>query len=471
MSIQGFKSSPRVASSDTTATVVAPGDVESLEFQGKTFCKKSVYEYSQIGRQVRTVLVGILSFVGQDKAECIEVASFEETFIGEIFNEFQDKNAFDFELSDFPKYVQVVTNPESHLVLDLANFGDQSQEVPTLPIMIYQAQTDEDRWEAFGYYNSGECPQMVSTRCGRRSTRPTIIEYFAGAGGSHEAYKAVGFRTMQLVEKDDTAVESLKGNNPEDIDKVYHGCVNDAIDEDQAETPDVCHYSSPCCGFSRANRNGGTNDQVNNDLALKFVTMLQKKRPIVGCFENVMGMWRRKHVHYLINIIAGVLKSGYQIRCSKLNTADYGDPQSRNRLFMLVSKDGFPLPKLPLKQYGESLAPIVTVGDVLRNIGDTPVINSDLGCLDPSKPAPTITANGRQPMHPFKNRRLDDKDMLRLFSLPPESFVLEGSSKTKRRRQVGNMIPFKTMCAVAGEMMRVLEFKYSHNTSDLMHNE
>jgi site-specific DNA-cytosine methylase len=74
-------------------------------------------------------------------------------------------------------------------------------------------------------------------------------------------------------------------------------------------------------------------------------------------------------------------------------------------------------------------------------------------------------------MHPFKNRRLDDKDMLRLFSLPPESFVLEGSSKTKRRRQVGNMIPFKTMCAVAGEMMRVLEFKYSHNTSDLMHNE
>lgn len=459
MSIQGFKSSPRVASNDTTATVVTADDVELLVFRGKTFCKKSVYQYSQIDKQVRTVLVGILSFIGQDKAKCIEVASFEDTFIGEIFNEIHDKSAFDFALSDFPKYVQVITNPESHLVLDLVNFGDLSQEVPTLPILMYQAQTDEDQWEAFGYYSSGESPQMINTRCGRRSTRPTIIEYFAGAGGSHEAYKAVGFRMMQLIEKDDTAVESLKRNNPEDRDKVYHGCVKDAIDEDQAETPDACHYSSPCCGFSMANRNGGTNDRVNNDLALKFVTMLEKKRPIVGCFENVMGMWRRKHVHYLINIIAGILKSGYQIRCSKLNTADYGDPQSRNRLFMLVSKDGFPLPKFPPKQYGESLTPVITVGDVLRNIGDSPVANSDLGCLDPSKPAPTITANGHQPMHPFKNRRLDDRDMLRLFSLP-SSFVVTGS-KTKRRRQVGNMIPFKTICAVAGEMMRVLEFEYS----------
>lgn len=389
-----------------------------------------------------------------------QVSRTEDTFIGEIFNETQDKSVLDFELSDFPKYVQVITNPESYLVLELVNFGDKSQEVQSLPIMIYQAQTDEDHWEDFGYYNSVGNQNMITTRCGRRSTRPTIIEYFAGAGGSHEAYKAVGFRTMQLIEKDDTAVESLKGNNLEDQDKVYHGCVEDAINEDQAATPDACHYSSPCCGFSVANRNGGMNDKVNNDLALKFVTMLQKKRPIVACFENVMGMWRRKHAHYLINIIAGVIKAGYQIRCSKLNTADYGDPQSRNRLFMLVSKDGFPLPKFPLKQYGENLTPVVTVGDVLRNAGDAPRTNSDISRLDPLKPAPTIIANGKQPIHPFKNKRLDDQDMLRLFSLPPESFILKGS-KTKRRKQVGNMIPFKTMCAVASEMMRVLEFEYS----------
>lgn len=82
MSIQGFKSIPRVSNSnDTTtniATDVSSDNAESLVFRGKTFYKESVYQYYHIDRQVRTILVGILSFVGQDRAKCIEVASFED---------------------------------------------------------------------------------------------------------------------------------------------------------------------------------------------------------------------------------------------------------------------------------------------------------------------------------------------------------------------------------------------------------
>lgn len=468
MSTQGFKSSVLfstpmkiVEDADTLSE-----DVTSLEYNGKTYYKGSVYEFCHETRGSSIVLVGIISFVDKDLVKCVEIAPFEDTFLGIVTKEIQNEDLLDFKLSDFPDYVQIVFKRGCYLTLPLSLFREKSQELKSIPPMVYEPQTDEDHWEAFAYYHSdGNLGDTINRR-GRRFLAPTVTEYFAGAGGSHEAYKAKGFKTHQLVEKDDTAVKSLAANNTQDWDKIIHGCVENALDL-QGEVSDVCHFSSPCCGFSLANRNGSANDKSNNDLSLLFVKMLHVKKPKIGCFENVMGMWRRKNVHYLLNIIAGILNAGYQVRCSKLNTSHYGDPQSRCRLFLLASKNGMLLPNVPPKRYGDGLLPLVTVGHVLRKVGGERTSNFEaVGApseqqnrLNPLKPSPTIIAQGRQPLHPFDERKINEDDMLMLMSLSPKDFVLKGS-RTERRRQVGNMIPFKTMCAIVEEMISVLEFEY-----------
>ena len=466
MSMQGFKSSVHLPTpaKHTEAAVTLSNDFTSLEHNGKTYYKGSVYDYCQETRGSNIVLVGIISFVDKDFAKCVEIAPFEDTFLGVVTKETQNKDLLDFKLADFPEYVQVVIKCECYLTLPLSCYREKSQELKSIPQMVYEPQTDEDHWEAFAYYYSDGNVGDTINRCGRRFSAPTLIEYFAGAGGSHQAYKAKGFKTHQLVEKDDTAIKSLEANNTQDRDKIFHGFVENAIDIQVEGYSDVCHFSSPCCGFSLANRNGSEKDKANNDLSLLFVKMLQSKKPKVGCFENVMGMWRRKNVHYLLNIIAGTLNAGYQVRCSKLNTSHYGDPQSRSRLFLLASKNVMLLPNIPPRRCGLLL---VTVGHVLRKAGGERTNNfhaadslsGQQNRLDPSKPAPTIIAQGRKPLHPFEDRRINEDDMLMLMSLSPKDFVLKGSKKEKRR-QVGNMIPFKTMCAIAEEMISVLEFEY-----------
>ncbi len=466
MNMQGFSTCVSSGHAQTEITTFLHDKAALVEYKGKTYYQGRVYEYQHhIGKDH---LVGIHSFIREDMAECVEVAKFEDTFIGVVAKGVEDNECLSFKLSDFPSYVQVKKTPCCFITLPLSNFGRPFLEHPTMPEMVYELQNHEDNWDKFAYYLCNGNEGDTIRRCGLRSSALTVKEYFAGAGGSHEAYKSKGFEVYCLAEKDDIAVKSLVANNAKDESKIYHGCVADALNQhnEHGTPPDACHFSPPCCGFSRANRYGGANDKNNNDLSLLFVKMLHVDKPKVACFENVTGMWRRKFVHYLLNIIAGTLKEGYQVRCSKLNTSNYGDPQSRNRLFLLASMNGLPLPLFPPKRYGEGLLPAVTVGHVMKKSeGDdicnivTDSLSEQVTRLRPDKPAPTIIAQGRQPLHPFEDRMISVQDMLVLMSLPPHTFVVKGSRK-ERRRQVGNMIPFKTMSSIAEEMKSVVEFHY-----------
>lgn len=48
-----------------------------------------------------------------------------------------------------------------------------------------------------------------------------------------------------------------------------------------------------------ANRNGGKNDQANNELSYEFVRAVKHFRPIAASLENVTGMLRDNKRHYL----------------------------------------------------------------------------------------------------------------------------------------------------------------------------
>ena len=98
---------------------------------------------------------------------------------------------------------------------------------------------------------------------------------------------------------------------------------------------DLLVGGSPCQSFSMAGRRGGMDD-ARGTLFYDFIRVVQESNPKIFIFENVRGVinhdggntWR-----VMKDIFASL--SNYSWTFKILNSADYGMPQSRNRLFVV----------------------------------------------------------------------------------------------------------------------------------------
>lgn len=206
------------------------------------------------------------------------------------------------------------------------------------------------------------------------------------------------------VENDQDAVRTLKENNPGI--KVYDGCIKKFIQDyhilkcslgendhvsirnvytcivlpNTRLTSHTClfitlyklqlHFSSPCQEFSTANRSQMTGNRERADLSLLLIDLVRMTSIKTAVFENVVGLWRRKNVHYLKNIVKELMALGYQVRCTVLHACDYGDAQKRPRFFMYIAKNSVPMPSFPAKSHGDAidLWPYFTVKDALSTV-------------------------------------------------------------------------------------------------------
>ena len=300
-----------------------------------------------------------------------------------------------------------------------------------------------------------------------------------------------GFRKAKFdipwsVEKNCQAAGTHRANFPKTLQGngiVFSECVNSFISKAKAgdkgypkpEEVDHVHASPPCQGFSDANRNGGQNDQANNEMSFAIIDAVQHFEPHTATYENVMGLF--KHRHVLNYIIGNLICLGYQVRLTVLLSSEYGDPQNRHRIVIFAAKENFPLPERPLPTHGKGLMEKQTVGDVLAVLdGEPPVSgkggvigvmaggkmiiiedhrapstvpdedNKNLKKLDAGKPARTIRS-ARCYIHPEEHRLLSVREHAILQSLPT-AHVLCGSEDSKYR-QIGNAVPVRTAIAIA----------------------
>ena len=204
---------------------------------------------------------------------------------------------------------------------------------------------------------------------------PFALELFGGCGGATSGLKQAGIATRYIVEKDPFAAASLKLNHPDAI--VYRECVNEFLAKVKANTPGypakgsvfLIHTSSPCGGFSRANRNGGKQDLANNELSLVIIDAAETfGRPTFLTIENVVGMLSPEHKMYPQRIVTDLLRLGYQSRLSILKADDFGVPQERKRVFIIATKFECFLPSPPRKITGHG--PKYTFEDALRDLED-----------------------------------------------------------------------------------------------------
>ncbi len=165
---------------------------------------------------------------------------------------------------------------------------------------------------------------------------PLVLDLFAGCGGLALGFEAAGFQTVGF-EKDADACQTYRTN----LNSACHQ-THLKIGLELTDSATAIIGGPPCQPFSVNGHQEGKNDE--RDGFPTFLWAVERYRPTLVLFENVRGMRYRNEVYF--NGITTRLESlGYQVDWSLLNSADFGVPQRRERLFVVGHRGGFEFPE------------------------------------------------------------------------------------------------------------------------------
>jgi DNA-cytosine methyltransferase len=166
---------------------------------------------------------------------------------------------------------------------------------------------------------------------------PTVGTYFSGGGiGLAELKGKVDFA---FAVEYDPAICEVYGANISD--RIITARVQD-VDVTKLERVDLFQVSPVCKEFSAA-KTGGKESTEELGQAAAICRYLGYHKPPYFLLENVRGYIKSKSFQM---IVVRLTRLGYTCRFSVENSADYGVPQTRERLILRAALDR-PLPSLP----------------------------------------------------------------------------------------------------------------------------
>lgn len=165
------------------------------------------------------------------------------------------------------------------------------------------------------------------------------IDLFAGAGGFTEGAEQAGCRVLWAANHSRAAVDYHSLNHPSTL----HAC-QDLHQADWREVPrhDLL-LASPCCqGHTKARGKGFNNPahDASRSTAWAVVSALEYHRPRAGIAENVVEFLQWSLYPAWRSAIEAL---GYSVSLNILDAADYGVPQHRKRLFIVMTRSRSPL--------------------------------------------------------------------------------------------------------------------------------
>lgn len=289
-----------------------------------------------------------------------------------------------------------------------------------------------------------------------------VVSLFSGAGGLDLGFKMAGHEIIWANDLYEDAVETYKynlGNHIvcEDISK---------IDVDDIPDCDIIIGGFPCQGFSVANMKRHESDE-RNALYKQLIRVINAKNPKFFLAENVKGLTNLSKGSVFQMILNDFSALGYKVSFKILNAADYGVPQTRQRVIIIGVRNDvefeYVFPKPTHSKDGEGGLPRwVSVREAMSVIPDPDFpndlpnhdyskyklqFNGYLGhrALDPEKPAPTVTARGDNKggvvvlPHPIAPRRMSCRELAAVQSFPLDYRFFGNRSSVYR--QIGNAVP------------------------------
>lgn len=284
-----------------------------------------------------------------------------------------------------------------------------------------------------------------------------IFDLFCGGGGFSAGAAAAGHAVLWACDSWQVAIDTHARNHPQAV----HAC-EDLTRFNYADlgTCDMLLASPPCQGHSRGRGADKPRHVLGRRVAFSVVDAIAATRPQVAIIENVPGFlqWREYREW------RSRLKSlGYSASPHIYDAADFGIPQRRKRVFILVTRsssmiflDIEKMPHMPAREVVDldrgTWSPIDVKGRVARTAARIKQAREDFGdtFLLPFYPAArtgrsldrpfgTFTCSGKYAIVHGDNMRMRTVEKVRRGMGSPSGYHLPTSTKDALR-VLGNAV-------------------------------
>lgn len=315
--------------------------------------------------------------------------------------------------------------------------------------------------------------------------KPKLLSLFSGCGGMDLGFREAGFEITWANDFDQSSCRTYRRNFG---DHIVEGSITD-IDLDKLPNAEVITGGFPCQDFSMISKRKGIETERGN-LYTYFVKAVSVVKPAMFVAENVKGLLTANSGQAIKRISEDFAALGYRLDVGLYNFADYGVPQTRERVLIVGVRDDLEY-TFRRPEPTHTLANYVSSGQALKGVESVPHNNEhqkikektrlllslipegkNFSSIDPehplyvkgmishvyrrldrSRPSTTIIAGGgggTWGYHFSENRPLTNRERARLFGYP-DNFVFEGTI-TEVRRQIGNSVPPPAAKIIAEEL-------------------
>ena len=158
------------------------------------------------------------------------------------------------------------------------------------------------------------------------------LDMFSGIGGVRSGLEKVGsFECVGYCEIDEYARRAYEAMYNTKGEMYFEDATK--INPDDLPDIDLITGGFPCQSFSIAGRRNGFND-TRGTLFFEIARIAAVKRPALLFLENVPGLLSHDEGRTFAAILNALDEIGYDVSWTQLNSANFGVPQSRNRVFI-----------------------------------------------------------------------------------------------------------------------------------------
>jgi DNA (cytosine-5)-methyltransferase 1 len=229
---------------------------------------------------------------------------------------------------------------------------------------------------------------------------PKVLDLFCGAGGLSLGFNSAGCEILGGIDNERWPVKTHHHNFPNSRLKLEPQNIQDINPSDLGVPPgsiDILIGGPPCQGFSSVGRGkirslGLEKDRDRKNLLYReFIRFLDYLQPTFFVIENVQGMQSFKTNSFFYQVLHELTKGidgagysfsgGYDVRFRILCAADYGVPQSRNRLFIIGRRRDRSENRIVFPEPSKNAS--ITLGEAISDLPflEAPILIARAGCL------------------------------------------------------------------------------------------
>lgn len=297
------------------------------------------------------------------------------------------------------------------------------------------------------------------TNLGQREPTYKVISMFSGCGGMDlgflggfeflkQRYPRLPFEITWANDFNKAACRTYRRNIG---DHILFGDVWDHLST-MPKSADVIIGGFPCQDISVNGKRAGIEGK-RSGLYRAMVEAVSTVKPKMFVAENVKGLLMRYNQEALATVLSDFKELGYSVTYHLYQAANYGVPQTRERVFIVGVLDGAVdfSPPPPVLDESSWITAREAIDD-LASLPETPDFSHIWSRANKSpeqgnrrlvagRPGYTIRAecHGNIQFHYELNRRMSMREAARIQSFP-DDFIFE-SKLRETERQVGNAVP------------------------------